>query len=269
MGKWVAQADGLDDVVVEKGLAAFVVERVSDATSFQHFAYCGSMGDLTDGTTKVEKYDGYCWDCDPFLTWYEEIANISWADVRFNPDNGVFDRDFWRDSPAKEMISGAKDWDDQVYPSALDMAAFYGRKAKELKASRPQWALQAMCFGIHMLQDVAVPQHVMCTIEKGHAEYEREMLGFWRNLYAGDGRSDRRRQSLLRQQIAPTVAALLSSGLAEAPTMRAIGERGVDLTRDRLSGSMGVPEACKAEAMSVTCQAIACTLKALDAWHAW
>ena len=159
MEHWVVQADNLEDVVVEEGLAKIVIEKISKPTRFQHFAYCGIMGKLEDGNTVLKKYDGYCWDCDPYLSWYLEIANISWADVRFISNCGVFDEAFFNRSPGAQKINGDTDWDDQIYPSAIEMADFYGKEAREYANNKEKahWSIQSLCFALHMLQDLGIP----------------------------------------------------------------------------------------------------------------
>ena len=262
MERWVAQADELDDLIVEEGLASIIVDQVSKATSFQHFAYCGSMGELEDGDALVKQYDGYCWDCDPFLSWYEEIANMSWADVRFSPKCGVFDEDFFIGSPGMDTITGDKDWDNQLYPSAIDMAVFYGERAQELKNKNSLWAIQSLCFAVHMLQDMAVPHHVLCTVRLDHVDFEDEMLGFWKRLYSN--RSESHKATVLERQIGPQVTNMLEGQLGSIPNLEDLGGELVDMTRERLPNDDSVPSRNKVEAGKMTVQAIACTIKAMS-----
>ena len=265
-------ADYVKDVVVDATLEAWIIDRVSDATSFQHFAYGGSMGTLKDGKKVVEKYGGYCWDCDPYLKWYEELANISTADVRFEPDCGVFDEDFYKKSPGYDIISGKQDWDNQIYPSALELAEFYGVEAQALKAEKPGWAQKSLCYAIHMLQDMSVPHHILCTIEYGHGDYEKDMLDFWKRFYSTKENPETKQAVL--EQLSEEVAALLNDPLADRailPDPEAqvsfadIGRVAVDLTRERqLPTRDAVPARNKIEAREMTVQAIACTLKAVE-----
>ena len=270
MERWVAQADELQDVVVEKGLAEAIVNIVSKATCFQHFAYCSSMGKLQDGDAIVKKYGGYCWDCDPFMTWYLEIANLSWADVAYNPNCGVFNSEFLKTSPGCETITGVADWDDQIYPSAIEMAEFYGngaRKFAESENSEEQsWSLQSLCYAIHMLQDVCVPHHVLCTVCCDHVDFEGEMLSFWRRLYS-DRRKDLRKKKFLEVQVGPNVEQLLAKELNSADTFTKIGKRLVDMTAKRLPAKDTVPSRNKIESRLLTVQAIAGTIKALDVFY--
>ena len=262
MERWVAMADEIDDLVMEEGLEKVLMEIwKSKPTSFQHFAYCGSMGELEDGDTCVKKYDGYCWDCDPFLPWYGVIANLSWADIQFNPDCGVFSQDFLKEGPGKK-ITGEQDWDDQAYPSAIEMAKFYGEGAT--KATGGQ-AIQSLCFAIHMLQDLGVPHHVLCTVGFDHPGFEDEMLGFWRRLYSD--RSESNKKKILGKQIGPQVEALLNNELQCVDTFENLGEKLVNMTRKRLPSNDNVPSPNKVEARRMTTQGIACTIKALSLFY--
>jgi hypothetical protein len=277
MSKWAKKADHVTDLFVDNNIVNFIVERVSSATSFQHFAYCGSMGVLKSGKKHLKKYDGYDWDLDQWLTWYEELANISTANVEFNV-NCLFSKEFWTGgedsryklvfdgvSPGVSQIKGNKDWDDQQYPSALDLAEFYEKRAKECKAQNAGgWSLQSLCYGIHMLQDMSVPQHILCTIENHHAEYENDVLGLWKNIYSGESRSARRIQETLQEQIGPIVEKTLQNKLSGELTMRQIGEKSIDMTMKRMENDSIIRKPNKIEAMSMTCQAIACTLKAIE-----
>lgn len=260
MSKWTARADKIGDVVVEEGLSRLVVKRISNATSFQHFAYCGSMGTLKDGKSKVKQYDGYCWDCDPFMKWYEELANISWADVSYKPDCGIFEASFMRQSPGAKQISGSSDWDDQLYPSALDLAEFYFNGAKRWKTEKRGWALQSLCYAIHMLQDLTVPHHVLCTIERGHAGYESDMRDMWRRIYAD--RTDEQKMYRLADSIGPRVSVIFEE-IGETG-VREVGKKLVDLTRGRLPADDRIPSRTKHEALVMSCHAIAATLRAVE-----
>jgi hypothetical protein len=46
MRRWVVQVDELDDVHVPSAIVDAIIDKVSRATCFQHFAYCGSLGPL-------------------------------------------------------------------------------------------------------------------------------------------------------------------------------------------------------------------------------
>ena len=263
MERWVAHADDLRDLEVDAGLAAWVVKRVSTATSFQHFAYSGALGDLVDGQTRVTAFDGYCWDCDPYLKWYEEIANASWANVRFHGDPDHLDADVWARSPSASVVDGETDWDNQRYPSALDMAEFYAGQARRLRPAAYEESVQCLCYALHMLQDMSVPQHVTCTIECEHAEYEQDMLDFWKRIFAA--RSDGQRADVLTHQLAPTVAALLSGPFAACATVREVGQAAVRATAARQDLRVRhAPRRDRAEALQMTALALASTLRALD-----
>jgi len=264
MKRWVAQPDDLKDVVVHEGLAKAIVNMISKATRFQHFAYCGSMDDLEYGDSKVSKYDGYCWDCDPFLPWYTEIADISWADVEFNPRCGFFSPEFFMKSPGAIKISGKTDWDDQIYPSAIEMANFYGngnRQYEHKDKKTSEWSLQSLCFAIHMLHDLCVPHHVLCTIAYGHAEFEEKMLSFWRRLYSD--RSTLNKNKFLTMQIEPLVREQLEK-YKSINDFTGLGEQTVDITSERLPTKDTVPSINKIESKRMTAQGIACTIKALE-----
>ena len=122
------------------------------------------------------------------------------------------------------MISGSTDWDDQKYPSALDLAEFYFSGISKWKTNKPGWALESLCYAIHMLQDMSVPQHVLCTIEKDHPEYERDMLKLWNVVYAN--RSPDERAKRLATSIGPSVGRILQT--LQQNSIRALGEKLVD-----------------------------------------
>jgi hypothetical protein len=270
MSKWVAATDDLDDVVVDNNLVEWIVERISDATSFQHFAYCGSMGDLVDSGAVVRKYDGYCWDCDPNLKWYEEIADLSCADARYNPECGVLPSDFLVQSPGSKMISGETDWDDQVYPSALELAQFYfggATKYKSIDGIDSPNALKCLSFAIHLLQDMSNPHHILCTIELGHAEYEKECLHNWKKLIYGD-KSQETKQKHIENWISSEVKRHLNVSfnvLDPSKPCYDLGRLALEQTEKRLThDGRGVRPANKVETKELTVLAIASTLKALN-----
>ena len=214
IASWTARGDEIDDIVVDVGLASVIVELVSRATCFQHFTYCGSMATLEDGKKKVEKGDGYCWDCDPFMPWLGEIANISTTNVRHSADCGVLDPDFLAQSWGAKMIHGTEDWDNQLYPSAVKVAEFYGTGAEAYRdQGQGGHALRSLCFAIHLLQDLTVPHHVLCTVGLNHGGWEAEALRNWRLLYAMKNK-DRKRE-IVTEQLSKMVADLIESGLGD------------------------------------------------------
>ncbi len=276
MSCWAAQPDDLRDVVLEGRINQYLMEQISHPTSFQHFAYSGALGELRDGKTVVRKYDGYCWDCDPYLGWLDEVGDVSWVDVHFNPDCKVFNREFWQGSPGAEMISGHRDWDNQLYPSALDMAEFYGQRAIEYKGrtgpdpergkEMKDWSLQSACFAIHMLQDLTSPHHIMCTIMSGHPKHEMAMRRLWERAYVR--RSERAKRDALSEDIGPMVAKFLDDELARATTYRAIGERTIELTQARMPSPDRMPADDKIQSKKMTALGIACCVKALELYCA-
>jgi hypothetical protein len=137
MRRWVVQADDLDDVYVPSTIVDAILDKFSRPTRFQHFAYCGSLGPLRGGNVTVDKHDGYAWDCDPFLCWYECLANVSCADVKYRPDPNV-PAEITEGHPASRIVQGNVDWDDQKYPSALDLADFYGRRTGAERGPAPR-----------------------------------------------------------------------------------------------------------------------------------
>lgn len=265
MSKWVAEIDDIEDVKVPSSLAGFLIDRISNATSFQHFSYCGALGDLKDAQVVVKQYDGYCWDCDPFLGWYEEIANMSWADVKYDIDCGDLPNWFLENSPGAKCISGQTDWDDQKYPSALDLAEFYQTGGTQFNQQSQQTEfLKSLSFGIHMLQDMVVPHHILCTIMEGHSVYEAEMLSYWNKFYTSRTHSTKYVQ--LENHVSPMVLDLLEKYFKDPADFRQIGQTAMALTEARLIDGKSIPPASKPEALAYTTLAIAVTLKAINVY---
>jgi hypothetical protein len=262
MRRWVVQPDELDDVYVPDVVVDAIIDKVSRATSFQHFAYCGSLGPLKAGNITVNKFDGYAWDCDPFLAWYESLANVSWADVKYKPDPQVAP-EIMDGHPASKVIRGDQDWDDQKYPSALELADFYGSRALSLqKNGNAGYALQSACFAIHLLHDMTIPQHVLCTIEHGHSDYENKAETFWQAIFSG--RSEAHQQSTFDGQMSADVLAGLAE-LDKATSFRQIGEFAIDRTMTTLiSNRKDVAPPCKNDTYRLTTLGIICTIKALE-----
>ncbi len=182
--KAVKDADYIEDLKLTPGAASYLLDKFSKPTRFQHFAYSGAMGEILQGKkcSTVGKYGGYSWDCDPWLGLVDTLGTVSLADVKFNPDCGHFDSDFFSQSPGARLIRGRTDWDDQLYPSAIDMTEFYGRKAVELKGHKGFWDLQSLGFALHFLHDLTVPHHVLCTILNNHVRYETALTSTWFSL---------------------------------------------------------------------------------------
>ena len=256
------QADELDDLYVPSTIVDAIIDKVSRATCFQHFAYCGSLGPLRGGNTTVDKLDGYAWDCDPFLCWYECLANVSWADVKYRPDPNV-PAAIMEGHPASQVVQGHVDWDDQKYPSALDLAEFYGRRALDLrKQGSPGYALQSACFAIHLLQDMTIPQHVLSTIEHGHADFENKAEAYWQHIFAG--RSPAHQRAVLQGQLTTEVLAGLAQ-LDRTTSFRHIGEYALEQTLGTLiRNGKDVAPPSKHDAYHLTALGMACTIKALE-----
>jgi len=262
MRRWVVDVDELDDVHVPTAIANALINRVSHATRFQHFAYCGSLGPLRGGKITVERFDGYAWDCDPFLCWYECLANLSCADIKFRPDPRV-PAEIMEGHPASKVVLGNADWDDQKYPSALDLAEFYGNRAIALKRhGSHDHALQSACFAIHLLQDMTIPQHVLSTIEHGHADFERTAESSWQRTFAG--RSATHQRSVIQGQLSDDVLASLAA-LEQVQSFRQIGEFAVERTLATLiTNRKDVAPPRGRDVYRLTTLGIACTVKALD-----
>lgn len=257
MMRWVVQPDELDDVITD-----CILVPGFRPTSFQHFAYCGSLGPLTGGNTVVNKFEGYCWDCDPFISWREPLPDACSAGVRFRPDPSI-PGEIMEGHPASKMLQGMTDWDDQQYPSALDLAEFYGERSLALKArGKTDDALQSLCFAIHMLHDLTIPQHVLCTIENGHAAYERESDCFWQNIFAS--RSPSYRISIFNRRLSGDILGALSE-VGDINLFRRLGEYTAERTRKSLITSRkDVSAPCKDDAYRLTSLGIVCTIKALE-----
>ncbi|MEW6349926.1 MAG: hypothetical protein AB1646_12740 [Thermodesulfobacteriota bacterium] len=270
MARWVAQIDALDDVELSSGLLDFLAGWVSKPTCFQHFAYCGYWGDeLWKGKAVIKKYGGYCWDCDQYQRWLEGRAAENWMNVKYNPDCNVLTPAILKGSPGAKQIPGNIDWDDQVYPSALELAEFYSKAAKKMTPPQQQlnWDIQSLCFGVHLLQDQGIPHHVLCTVAGGHSHFEEDMYGFWRSYYSE--RSNTTKDEVIGHQLSDRVANLLGDQrLSNAKSFEKIGEWAVDRTGQWLQKAGGIPAIpCAMDSLNLTVQGIACTIRAL-ALHA-
>ncbi|HOX38726.1 MAG TPA: hypothetical protein PL033_12120 [Candidatus Brocadiia bacterium] len=258
----VKAADEIRDLRVSRGLTSAVMERFGNPTCFQHFAYCGSMGDLAGGGKVARMYDGYCWDCDPFMQWPGRIADLSQARIRHHPDSKPFDPEFLKWSPGARMVAGGEAWDDQKYPSAIDLAEFYGGGFfRYLSRGDRDKAFASLMFAVHMLQDLCVPHHVLGTVDLGHAAHERKALARWREIRRGLPRKTRR---LTWSRLSLEAREMLDGDIGSATGFRELGEAAVRATALRLPAPDRAPSPTRAETWKMTRQAIACAIKAFD-----
>jgi len=183
LARWVPETDLLDDIFIDEEFTTNVMAAIGHPTCFQHFAYGGSLGVLRDGVNVVEKLDGYNWDCDPYLPWYAELANVSKAKVRYNPLVEFLPSRVLETSPGAKLIRGDKDWDNQQYPSAVSLIGFYMHEALALRARFAGYALRAIACALHLLADLCVPHHILNTIGHDHAEWERTVWKYWKRAY--------------------------------------------------------------------------------------
>ena len=263
---WVKEADHLDDIELEQNLVSKLIHHLGNPTSFQHFAYCGSMGDLRDGAKVVRKYDGYCFDCDPFLPRISEITQLSRTAIRFNSDCAALGPGGYKDSPLQKKFTNQY-WDNQVYPSVIDLAEHYGNCARE-NLRQPSvlsddFNIKRLSFAIHMLQDTCVPHHVLSTILHGHADYEESVWSYWLQFYA-DRPKQSSRDAAMEYLLSPATSQMLD-GFRDLSGFGDIGKKSVDLTRQRLERhSAANPSTSRQEAIGITVQAVACTICALN-----
>ena len=132
-------------------------------------------------------HHGWCLDWDLFLPWGVEVANITTAKVRYNPCPpadyagpawDVAGAGYWH--PAKCMLDGKTAWHDQVYPSGMDLCAFWARRACDLwRWDNRGMALAALMFASHLLHDLTIPHHCLCTIGLDHPGYEAHLWRHW------------------------------------------------------------------------------------------
>jgi len=165
--------------------------------------------------------------------------------------------------PAGKMVRGNVDWDDQKYPSALDLADFYGQRALDLKKQgSPGHALQSACFAIHLLQDMTIPQHVLCTIEHGHFGYEAKTEAYWQHIFAG--RSAAHQRSVLQGQLSADVLDGLAA-IEQVKSFRQIGQHAVEQTLATLiTNRKDIAPPCKDDAYRLTVLGMVCTIEALE-----
>lgn len=283
---FVANADDITDLQVDAGLSKFVIGALSGPTSFQHFAYgnyfeqYNIVNAMRGVSREIKLYEGYCWDTDPFLPWYLELANLAWANIRYTPVCNVFNETIMRTSPGARLITGKEDWDDQVFPSAIDLAEYYGQAAWIFRHTLTwsdanklwtipcdptllqEWEERAFAYCCHMLQDLCVPHHVLGTIGNEHREYEQGLLNYWRRLYAG--RSKQNRQEILDAQINASVKMFFDLSYQGIRTFRDLGKTTVYLTTQRLYTKPALFHESRIAGFITTTQAIAVTLKALE-----
>ena len=285
MEYWIAQPDELKDVVIDGWVESMIITNISHPTAFQHFAYCSpSDKSLKRGKSedqKIKKYDGYCWASDTSFKHLTQIdtkniisqminrliviPNLKLSKVKYNLHWYVFVDEFFADSPGYKQIIGDEDWDEQVYPSAIKMAEFYGNGAKTFKnkdKSASQQAIQSVCFATHLLQDLGVYYHVVCDVSVAHADFEADILESWENFYASKNNSAR--QDFLRNHISGKVKELLKDEFENVQDFESLGKKLVDIAHGRFSANNSAPAADKDETIKVTAQAIACVIKAID-----
>jgi hypothetical protein len=164
-------------------------------------------------------------------------------------------------------------WHDQVYPSATEMAGFYGSWASKYKKNRgdSQRAIQSLCFAIHMLQDLGVYHHVTGELLNGHSTFEDEALIKWKEYYIIDDVDERQRR--MGADIVPEVKVNLKELDEEEYTGKKryekLGKKLVDITADRfkLKENGNTPSADVVESQKMTAQGIAAAIKAMSLYY--
>jgi hypothetical protein len=206
LADWASRCDAEDDVILEPGFAAAVIDAVSHPTSFQHLVRYRMSGAL-----------GYCWKDDPYLGNLECLGGMSSDLVFYQRPRWMVDEStdlggvtpstqtkctptptlsdetnlgfnyswHWPPPPGEQLIHGTDEWDEQIYPSAPALLEYYYTTA--IACSRTGYhglAFRCLGYALHLAADLTVPHHCIGTIAGGHAKWESDAWSYWRRLYA-------------------------------------------------------------------------------------
>jgi len=262
--EWTAAADTILDVVVDEQLSGNVLADIGNMTCFQHFTYGGSLGVLVDGDTRVAPGDGYCWDCDPFMPWYASLAGASTANVRYDAACGFLPKEILEKSPGAKSINGAVDWDNQVYPASADLIRFYMSVAEQQRHSAAGDSLKSMCCVLHLLQDLCVPHHVLNTIGRDHALWEKQAHNYWKLAYSSRNHTRARIANIAKDVYAK------QHRIPEDTDMEHLVMWAINQTCWPVMGASGavrngyIDPVSRASSWEMSTRAIACTIRALE-----
>ena len=172
----VQAADYYDDVVIlgdslPARFVAWTQTHVSGGTSLQHF---GGRG--------------YCLDADDYRPRAVDLTALDQALVGYDPTALPMPLAAAVGAPGMHALDPPRPWAHTFYPPAGALAEFYAGVARTLwRVGDRERALRCLAAAIHMLQDLCVPHHAICTIGLGHSQYEAAAWAAWRPLQSPAG----------------------------------------------------------------------------------
>lgn len=216
----VQAADYYDDIKIlgdslPARFARWTQAHVSGGTSLQHFG----GGE-----------QGYCLDADMYRPRAVDLTASDQALAGYNPAALPMPLAAAVKSPGQLALSPPRPWAHVFFPSAAQLADFYAGIARTLwRVGDRERALRCLAAAIHLIQDLCVPHHVLCTIGLGHSQFEAALWAAWQELAAGSWP----RAHLLAWRAVDPVA--LTAGyldsLALPPTARELAARVAGETR--------------------------------------
>ncbi len=170
----VQDADTYDDVViVGDSLAARFTrwtQKISGGTSLQHFG--------------VER--GYCLDADAYRPPAVDLTASDQALAGYNPAALPMPLSAAVKSPGMLALATPRPWAHVFYPAAGELAEFYAGVSRTLwRLGQREPALRCAAAVIHLLQDLTIPHHAICTIGLGHSQFEAALWAAWQEFESG------------------------------------------------------------------------------------
>lgn len=172
----VQAADYYDDVVIvgdslPARFAAWTQTNVSGGTSLQHF---GSRG--------------YCLDADEYRPRGVDLTADDRALAGYNPAALPMPLSAAVGAPGMHALDPPRPWAHTFYPPAGALAEFYAGVARTLwRVGDRERAIRCLAAVIHLLQDLTIPHHAICTIGLGHSQYEAAAWQAWQQLQSPAG----------------------------------------------------------------------------------
>ena len=146
-------------------------EHVSGGTSLQHF---GGRG--------------YCLDADDYRPRAVDLTASDHALAGYDPGALPMPLAEAVGAPGQRALDPPRPWAHTFYPPAAALADFYAGVAYDLwRVGDRERALRCLAATIHMLQDLTIPHHAICTIGLGHAQYEAVAWQAWQQLQSPAG----------------------------------------------------------------------------------
>lgn len=213
----VEAADYYDDVRIAgkspvARFAAWTQAHVSGGTSLQHF------GDAR----------GYCLDDDRYRPRLVDLTADNSATVDYHAEAlpvPVSRRD---DAPGRALQG--QPWAHVFFPSAGQLAEFYAATARVLwRVNDRERALRCAAAAMHLLHDLCVPHHAICTIGLGHSQFEAALWAAWCEWESGSW--PRCRWAAWRRLDPEALTAEYLDSLALPPTAAALAARVAAETR--------------------------------------